>query len=499
MADTTFVDGVLTAANRIVSAWLNAVNNVIYRGANPNYATTTGSANAQVLVLPAGTLYTTNAVGDTFTFKAGYTNTGATTLSVNASGGTNPACAVNGYAGALPAGAIVAGKIYTVTFNSGSIWSLYGQTGVGTMTANGALMSTAKLLGRTTASTGAVEEIAVSGDMLFASGGLSPYPQGTPGLRQNTAIAAVCTINRLVVALTDLLNVNISSTNPASLYFRSPTLTLGQGVRTTLTSGNLGIIVPDTALLGTVSGQASRIWVAVVYVSATSAEVAVYNALSGVNILPFNENALISTLAVGAGSNSAGVWYSTTALTSKPFFIVGYVESTQATAGTWATQPSAVVSNPVKRPGDVIQSLVTATGAVDSTATATPNDDTIPQYAEGKAFISVSVTPTFAGNLFRVDAMAQHAINVAASGIGFITKGATGGALAANMQYTPSAGNAAFWLGVSYTGVTAGVSSTSFEYVAGPESGTLTFNGVNATRTLGGVMTSRLLVQEIFV
>jgi len=36
------------------------------------------------------------------------------------------------------------------------------------------------------------------------------------------------------------------------------------------------------------------------------------------------------------------VIYSTTARTSLPFRVVGYIQSTQATAGTWATAPSTI-------------------------------------------------------------------------------------------------------------------------------------------------------------
>ena len=43
-----------------------------------------------------------------------------------------------------------------------------------------------------------------------------------------------------------------------------------------------------------------------------------------------------------AAGNSATAYYSTTARTGVAYRVVGYVESTQATAGTWATTPSTL-------------------------------------------------------------------------------------------------------------------------------------------------------------
>ena len=53
----------------------------------------------------------------------------------------------------------------------------------------------------------------------------------------------------------------------------------------------------------------------------------------------FNPTAVASTAMTGV----AGIgFYSATARTAQPFRVVGYIESTQATAGTWATAPSTI-------------------------------------------------------------------------------------------------------------------------------------------------------------
>jgi hypothetical protein len=100
----------------------------------------------------------------------------------------------------------------------------------------------------------------------------------------------------------------------------------------------ISVVVPSTATLGTVSATQSRI-VVIALDNAGTVELAVVNISGGTNL---DETTLISTTAIAAGSNTASVVYSTTARTSLPFRVVGYIESTQATAGTWATAPSTI-------------------------------------------------------------------------------------------------------------------------------------------------------------
>ena len=125
--------------------------------------------------------------------------------------------------------------------------------------------------------------------------------------------------------------------NPTILNFRSTPLTSGT-VNTRTVAAAISVVVPSTATLGTVSAQQSRL-VVIALDNAGTVELAVVNIAGGTNL---DETTLISTTAIAAGSNSASVVYSTTARTSLPFRVVGYIESTQATAGTWATAPSTI-------------------------------------------------------------------------------------------------------------------------------------------------------------
>jgi hypothetical protein len=55
--------------------------------------------------------------------------------------------------------------------------------------------------------------------------------------------------------------------------------------------------------------------------------------------VPLDESKLITTVAEGGAgaADSISTVYSTSALTSRPFQIIGYFKSTQTTAGTWAS------------------------------------------------------------------------------------------------------------------------------------------------------------------
>jgi hypothetical protein len=98
------------------------------------------------------------------------------------------------------------------------------------------------------------------------------------------------------------------------------------------------LVVPQGATLGTVSGVQSRI-VVLALDNAGTVEVAVVNLAGGNNL---DETTLISTTAISSSATSANVVYSATARNNLAFRVVGYIESTQSTAGTWASAPSKV-------------------------------------------------------------------------------------------------------------------------------------------------------------
>jgi hypothetical protein len=75
--------------------------------------------------------------------------------------------------------------------------------------------------------------------------------------------------------------------------------------------------------------------------NAGTVELAVVNIAGGNNL---DETTLISTTAEGGAgaADSISTIYSTTARTNVPYRVVGFIQSTQTTAGTWATAPSTI-------------------------------------------------------------------------------------------------------------------------------------------------------------
>lgn len=125
--------------------------------------------------------------------------------------------------------------------------------------------------------------------------------------------------------------------NPTVLDFRDATLTSGV-VNTRIVASAISCVVPSTATLGTINNVQSRIAVLAID-NAGTVELAVVNIAGGNDL---SETNVISTTALSAAADSSNVIYSTTARTNVVYRVVGYVESTQTTAGTWVTAPSTI-------------------------------------------------------------------------------------------------------------------------------------------------------------
>ena len=220
-----------------------------------------------------------------------------------------------GVSGTWPNQTINSTAAGTVT-SVGTTGSVNGITLTGTVTTSGNLT-----LGGTLSGVALTSQ--VTGVLPIANGGTGGTVGGVEPIQPLTASVGAS-------ALTCTLN-------PTILNFRNTPLTSGT-INTRTVATAISVVVPSTATLGTVSAQQSRL-ILIALDNAGTVELAVVNIAGGNNL---DETTLISTTAIVAGSNSANVIYSTTARTSLPFRVVGYIESTQATAGTWATAPSTI-------------------------------------------------------------------------------------------------------------------------------------------------------------
>lgn len=130
--------------------------------------------------------------------------------------------------------------------------------------------------------------------------------------------------------------LNISLANTA-LQFRNTSLTNGSPL--TAITGALSITVPTSATLGTVNSVASRLVVLVAYNAGTPV-LCVTNIAGGTQL---DETNLISPTTISIGATANNVIYSASAVSANsPYRVIGFVDTTQTTAGTWASAPTRI-------------------------------------------------------------------------------------------------------------------------------------------------------------
>ena len=125
--------------------------------------------------------------------------------------------------------------------------------------------------------------------------------------------------------------------SPCTIDFRSTVGSSGAVTSVNVVS-TLSLTIPSGATLGTVNGVASSIAIVAIN-NAGTVELAVVNT-SGSGQL--DESSIVNTVAISAASLSATVFYSLVARAGVAYRVVGFVESTQASAGVWASPPSKV-------------------------------------------------------------------------------------------------------------------------------------------------------------
>jgi hypothetical protein len=154
--------------------------------------------------------------------------------------------------------------------------------------------------------------------------------------------------------------------NPCTIDFRSSTLTSGARLTRSVPTA-ITLTVSSGSTLGTTSGVESRLAVVAID-NAGTVELAIVNSkVYGA----LYEEVLISTTAEGGsgGADSGSVFYSTSARTSVAFRVIGFITSTQSTAGTWASTPSNVSGNSVIDPGFITTIVPSSFDAIGSILT----------------------------------------------------------------------------------------------------------------------------------
>lgn len=210
-------------------------------------------------------------------------------------------------------------------------------------------------------------------------------------------------------------------------------------------------------------------------------------------------NLTVSSQALGdliyASSGSAWARKGGNTTTTKKFL-------NQTGDGSASAAPSwdALVSTdlPAGSVLQMVQSIVTAS----STGTTTiPLDDTIPQNTEGDQVTTVSITPKYTTSRLVIRGWCHYANDTSAATreVLALFQDSTAGALAAGVKSRTSGENDLIQcVRVEHEMAAGTTSSTTFKIRVGASSASTTrINGEGASRILGGVLNSGIIVYEV--
>ncbi len=321
----------------------------------------------------------------------------------------------------------------------------------------------------------------------------------------NGQLVASVAANVLTIAVKTRAGANPSAPDPVYVSFRHATQGDGSETIIKLTAA-LSLVISAGSTLGAVNGEAARFWL-VMFNDGGTLRLGAINCLEGATIIhPLDESTLKSSTAEGGAgaADSAGVIYTGTAVTTKAMRIIGHIAweaNALATAGLYASAPDTVyMMGPGSyRVGDVVQTRRTETAALDTTTTTVPIDDTIPQLStEGETQLSRTITAGSRANLLEIEANMVLAMSAAGTLVTALHQDSIEAALAVR-HADVSGANDSVSISLRHRLKALSVSEKTFKINNGPSTGTLSLNGISATRTFGGINISDLMVREIFV
>lgn len=179
---------------------------------------------------------------------------------------------------------------------------------------------------------------------------------------ENIGVTCSVASSALTINLTDSLGVAPSSDSPVNIGFRSSTLSSGLSSTAQATS-TTSIVIPSGATLGHSDNVQAFIYLYALNNGGVPA--------LAVSTKYFIENRVVSTTAIGTGSDSATGLYSTAALTNVSIRLLARLTSTQTVAGTWGVIPSEIQTGQEAIRGEGVLLHVTKdSGNITSTAAA---------------------------------------------------------------------------------------------------------------------------------
>ncbi len=317
---------------------------------------------------------------------------------------------------------------------------------------------------------------------------------------KNLTVVCSRTSSAETIALKDKNGNDFSAANPLIVKFRNATAGTGDYTSIALTAAH-SLVLSSGSVMGASNGVAFRLWL-VLFNDAGTMRLGAVNCLSGTNIMGLKDDDLLSSTAEGGAgaADNAQTVYTGTAVTSKAMRIIGYLEYTLATVGTWNTAPSKIqlFGPSVPLPGQLVQEVSTFTGAFASGSAAIPQDDTIPQNTEGDQYMSLAITPKSAVNVLELEYNVCYSTSASGVIAAALFQDSTANALTVSGGLIQAAGG--YWgvLKGLYRMVAATTSSTTIKTRAGKETATtFNFNGAAGGRQYGGAFGSYMKNREI--
>jgi len=180
-------------------------------------------------------------------------------------------------------------------------------------------------------------------------------------LIKNLIISTSVASNALTVALKTKAGNDPSASDPVQISFRSSTASSGSYNTRSIIAAT-SVVVSSGSTLGTTDNVAATLYVYALD-NAGTVEVAISNYL-------FPDNSIQSSTAEGGagGADSANILYSTTARSNVPVRLIGQINITQTTAGTWVSNATTITSNPVSNIATTQALVLIATATASSSA-----------------------------------------------------------------------------------------------------------------------------------
>jgi hypothetical protein len=251
---------------------------------------------------------------------------------------------------------------------------------------------------------------------------------------------------------------------------------------------------------------AFRLWI-VAFNDGGTLRLGAINCLSGTSIYPLAGWGIASSTAEGGAgaADSAQVFYTGSAVTSKAYTVLGYMtwETGLTTAGTWDAVPTRIqlFGPDVRLPGEVVQIAENYDAALATGTTDLPQDDSIPQNTEGDEYIDQAITPTSAANKLEIEHQGSYSHSGTLGQIGVaLFQDSTANALAATLMGRDASAGSSGIAVLNHSMRSGTTSATTFKIRAGESTGTggtVSFNGSGGTRLFGGVCSSFMRVREV--